>query len=370
MSDRDKINCRHCGSLRTRFIRTMVNTHKYTCDDCKKNTYIRKVPLTPRFHRGPNMSAKVVAPPSNAYTVFNHQNKGARYVEALTKYAEFEFLEEDHRYQNLRFALTDNDIMGRQHKLAWLFRNGCRKFFVIPHTARPNIVADIMPGWEHTTAQFVVSQGHVEVMRRFGYSKPLHPVGWTMCPIKKYKPRPAPRKVLFGPIHPRCSKVDQDVNAETFKRLYKLAKAGDIELTVRFINNLHQSGLQQVEHPNVTYTAGRMDQGYEQIDNADVVVGHQTFAWIAVARGVPTVMMAEDMPTHIQKIRKAVQYAPNWDKYADLLAYPLDILATKDTLNLLTRAVRDDKEIQDWRTRMIGTPFRARRFVEIIQSYL
>jgi len=308
---------------------------------------------------------------TNTYVIFNHQNKGQKYIEALEKHGKYEQLLEDIRHKHLAFAVTDTDILGRTVRLDQFRRRGCAFFFVIPHTARPNLINDIIAPWEHTTAQFVVSQGHVEIMRLYGYEKPLHPVGWTLCPIRKFTPRPEMRHVLFAPIHPRCSRIDQDANRKTFRRLYKLAKAGDIILTVRFIKSLPESGLRQVRHPNVIYTPGRMNQGYEQIDNADVVISHQTFAWIAVARGVPTVMMANrTLKTHIELPGRGVQFVKNWDKYVDRLAYPLDILETRNTLGLLHRACTDDPEVAEWKRRMIGTPFSADRFLRALLQYL
>jgi hypothetical protein len=114
-----------------------------------------------------------------------------------------------------------------------------------------------------------------------------------------------------------------------------------------------------------------MDQNYEQIDNVDVVIGHQTFAWLAVARGVPTVMMAErDLPTHVQPRTKPIQFVKHWYKYVDLIAYPLDILECTDTLGLLRRVVTTDEDIRDWRRRMIGYPFRPDRFLGALEKYL
>jgi len=301
---------------------------------------------------------------------FNHQNKAGRFLDALNHGGDYVELNCSRLYGSVRFVLTDTDILGRRHKLEQMRKRGVGRFFVYPHAARPDLVNDVYTEWAHVSAHFVVSPGHAEVMERFGYSRPLVPVGWSLCPIRKFQPRPAPRNVLFAPIHPRCSPVDQDVNRETFKRLEKLARSDDIELTVRYIKSLPDSGLEKVEHPNITYSVGYMNQGYDQIDNADVVVGHQTIAWIAVARGVPTVMMAEDMPTHIQLRNRPVQWVKNWKKYEDLLCYPLDILATSDPLGMMQRAVSSDDCISDWRRRMIGSPFRRDRFLNRLKQYL
>jgi hypothetical protein len=223
------------------------------------------------------------------------------------------------------------------------------------------------------TAHFVVTETHAEIMRRFGYSRPLVPVGWSLCPQQEFKPRLEPRNVLFAPIHPRCSEIDQKVNREVFSRLEGLAKAGDIHLTVRFIKSLPDSGLERVEHPNIEYVVGAMSQRYADIDNADVVIAHQTFKYLAVARGIPTIAMATDMPTHIQMIRRPVQWVKNWGKYADLMKYPYDILDCPDkgsVLNMLCTVIQENDAVADWRRRMIGAQFRKDRFIEKLEAFL
>lgn len=359
------MKCKHCGSSNVRFLRAMTNVDKYWCRHCKKTTFVshENSPDHPSKPLGP------IPPGAIPFMAFNHQGKADRFLDALNHGGKY-FLWDTNQYRLLKFILTDTDILGRRYKLDTMRQRGVGRFFVYPHAARPDLVNDIYKEWAHVTAHFVTSQGHVEVMEAFGYSRPLVPVGWTLCPIRDFQPKKDPRKVLFAPIHPRCSKVDQDVNRETFRRLERLARKDDIELEVRFIRSLSQSGLERIEHPNITYSAGVMNGDYRFLDEPDVVVGHQTVAWKAVARGTPTVMMAEDMPTHVQMRDKPVVWARNWKHYEHLLAYPLDILATRDTLGVLRRAVKSDCEIADWRRRMIGGPFRRDRFLAKLESFL
>ena len=118
------------------------------------------------------------------------------------------------------------------------------------------------------------------------------------------------------------------------------------------------------------YIEGQPNQSHAEIDAADVVVGHQTFAYIAVARGVPTVMMAEwEAPTYGNTPDTLIR-ARDWDSYRHLMMYPLDILAEEDTPALLERVIRSDCEIAEWRARMIGQPFDGDCFVELLEKYL
>jgi hypothetical protein len=374
------VPCSHCGRRRTVFVRRQENTDKYVCRTCRKTTI---VPIghspVPERVAGPaciddntgcdgrSLDGKT------GFMCFNHQNKAAKFLDALNHGGKYVLLDCARQYRGVKFCLTDTDILGRRNKLEHMQRSGVKRFFVYPHAARPNITNDIYPEWVFTTAHFVVTETHAEVMRRFGYSRPLVPVGWSLCPQRDFKPRAEAHKILFAPIHPRCSEVDQNVNREVFKRLEGLAKAGDIHLTVRFVRSLPESGLERVEHPNIEYTVGAMSQAYTDIDNADVVIAHQTFKYLAVARGVPTIAMATGMPTHIQMIRHPVQWAKNWDAYSDLMRFPYDLLDCPDRnsiLNMLCAVIQENDAVADWRRRMIGTQFRKDRFIEKLEAFL
>lgn len=307
------------------------------------------------------------------FLIWNHQCKGNAFIQALCErgYRRGGNL---HVYRKVDFILTDHAHV-RSSRIGHLMDfalSGVDKFFIYPHTARPNLVSDIVPEYDGITAQFVSAPGHVDVLRSYGYDKPLHVVGWSLCPIREFKPRREPRHVLFAPIHPRCEEIDQDANRAAFERLVKLAWSDDILLTVRHIYELERSGLEYVQHPNVQYEDGQLEPDYSSIDRADVVVSHQTFAWLAVARGVPTVMMAEDMVSHLVPMNQPPIFAKNWRKYQHLIAFPYDILAVQKyrTLDLLRRAVKSDDEIQDWKRRMIGAPFDPDAFVNALEGYL
>jgi len=368
------MRCQFCNSPKLRFLRSMTNVDKYHCRDCKKTNFVPRDRSEIRIPRRPAHPSRppVVPVEYTAFACFNHQGKADKFIDAINRGGKYHFVD-GFNYPGTLFVLTDTDMGGRRFKLDKMRNHGTKVFFVYPHAARPDVVNDIFKEWHYTTAHFVSAQGHVEVMEAFGYSRPLEVVGWSLCPIRQFRPRNEPREVLFAPIHPRCSGVDQDVNRGTFERLARLAYDDDIHLTVRFVKNLGESGLEKVEHPNIRYTVGFMNNAFDQIDGADLVVAHQTFLYLAVARGVPAVAMATDMPTHIQHRRGPVMWARNWKKYEHLVAFPYDIMQCENkgqTLSLLRRAIQDDAEIADWKRRMIGSPFRRDRFLAKIEKYL
>ena len=345
------MRCVHCVSGQVREIGQTEYERRYFCPACRHTFSVDRPQPT--------------KPESNPFICFNHQGKANALISALApKYTQIVSEVYD---RHALFVLTDNDIKSRQRQLEKIRLVGCNIFIVYPHSARPSMVNDHYRRWDHTTAQFVVNEYHAEVLRKSGYDKPLISIGWTLCPLREFQPRWA-RNVLFAPIHPRNAPQDRDVNARTFARLYPHALSGEINLTVRFVGDLLDNGLQREQ--GVTYIHGKMNQDFSEIDVADVVIGHQTVAWIAVARGVPTVMMAEDMPTHFRKPDQSYEDVKSWNKIHPLIKYPLDILAESNTMKLLNRAVRSDVEIADWRRRMIGDAFDPLKFAEIVEGYI
>jgi len=301
---------------------------------------------------------------------YNHQNKSLAMINALQA-AGWEWTAQA---GHADMVFSDSDVPSRVRSLESFRRRG-KKIFIVPHAARPNLFNDFegYPSYLHVAAEFVAAAGHIEIQKRAGVRHNFEVIGWYLCPIQSFQPRPQAKKILFAPIHPNGNlslpQVDRQINIDTFKRLLPLVEAGEIELTVRFLRGLERNGLWLVD--GVTYIEAQPDQAYIQIDQADRVVSHQTFAHIAVARGVPTVMMGESVPPRIGcDERNNFQYILHFDRYKDLLMFPLDILAEDDTLALFQRAIRDDCEIADWRTRMIGEPFDPGGFVRTVEKYL
>lgn len=301
---------------------------------------------------------------------YNHQNKGMPLIKALQD-AGYEWTAQA-GYAD--FVFSDSDVPCRNRSLTSFHQRG-KRVFLYSHAARPNLFNDFegYPPSRFIDADFVQAAGHISILRAIGLDHPFEVTGWYLCPIRPFQPRERAYRVLFAPIHPNnngtLSKVDRDLNVAVFRKLIPLADKGLIKLTVRYLRGLERNNLWIQE--GVDYIEGQPDQSYAQIDEADLVVSHQTFAHIAVARGVPTVMMGEDTPPRIGcEEHRDFKYVRSWEKYKDLLMYPLDILAEDDTLALFERAIRSDEDIAGWRARLIGGPFEPDRFIRTVEKYL
>ncbi len=116
---------------------------------------------------------------------------------------------------------------------------------------------------------------------------------------------------------------------------------------------------------------GMTDLNISMLDDYDLVVGHQTFAFMAVARGIPTLMMDEWQAPRNGKDDLSVVTVSSWEKYNNLVMYPLDLLTTSDAFGLMNEAIRSDEMIKDWKGGMIGDKaFDDRLVAQTIRNYL
>lgn len=307
----------------------------------------------------------------NTFFFKRHQNKEKAYVQALQSAG---YVPSRSIRTNTKFAIMDHDVgpdgIGFRVELPRLKQLRIPVFFY-PHAARPTAFWDgIYPMWPYVVATFVIAEGHKEVMKRYGYPYPLEVSGWPYCEIKPFKPT-RPNNILFGPIHPNnngwLNEVDLDINRKALERLVSYCEKNGSSLTVRYIHNLSQNGISEID--GVKFVQAQPDNTTDMIDQADLVVGHQTFAYLAVARGKPTLMMREDIAPRSGNKPSNFMYVASWDKYRDLVEYPLDLLRS-DPEEVIARATETDEDIRKWRDDMIGEPFDPARYVQNIEKYL
>jgi hypothetical protein len=241
-----------------------------------------------------------------------------------------------------------------------------RPVFLYPHAARPMVPYDgIYPVCEQIRGAFVIGHGHVEVMRRFGFPLPTWPVGWTFCRIKPFTPKSV-KTILFAPIHPNSNGWQPEesiqANVQAFQELLKLKR---VTILVRYLHKLSQNGL-WVER-GVRYMQGRPDGSHHEIDWADLTVAHQTHAYIAIARGKPTIMLGDRLCPSSGNLPENFQHVAHWEAYRDYLAYPYDV-ADGDLAAQIAEASFTDAKIREWKERFIGQPFDGEAFINQIRQ--
>ena len=74
------------------------------------------------------------------------------------------------------------------------------------------------------------------------------------------------------------------------------------------------------------------------------------------------------MPRHLIP-GNDVFYCKSWPAYVERMAYPLDI-EMDDPVTTFEKAINGSEEVAEWRTRMIGKPFDADKFLYFLATYL
>ncbi|MBQ4514395.1 MAG: hypothetical protein II969_15480 [Anaerolineaceae bacterium] len=301
--------------------------------------------------------------------VLDHQNKSQRYRDALSK-AGWTFVERKH-VQGVQFILTDSDW--RQSIMDEARGRGI-PVFLYPHAARPMVPYDGCVEPQPVRAMFTHSEGGAEIMRIIGYPNPVEVTGWSYSDIKPFQPRKELKKILFAPIHPNqngwLSDVDKDLNWRTLERLVKYCHDHSVQLSVRYIGEPKDSGIDLITGSSyIEMHQGKKNNSSMDMETADLVVGHQTFAYIAVALGIPTIMMGEEIPPRSGNTDAGFCYVKHWEAYKDLLQFPLDILQG-ETAEVIAWAMKGCPKVEAWKDRIIGKPFDGSAFVEKLESYL
>lgn len=306
------------------------------------------------------------------YRMTHHQNKENAFKRALLSRG---WHESQYRFsQYVSFGLFDGDWPSRKSMFDEL--NG-KPWFLYPHAARPMVQYDgCVEPRRDCRAMFVSAPAGVYLMQKIGYPCEVVEVGWSLCPIKRFFPRATADKITYAPIHPNAntflSEVDKRLNAEAYRRLVRYAERHESTVTVRYVRDIRDNGLAEAmaeAHPNFIWKQATPDGSTDDITRADLVVAHQTFAYMSVALGVPTLMIGEDVPPRSGNSEAGFTYVQHWDDYKDYMIYPLDIL-DEDVDETVQMAIESDEPIRDWKAAFIGQPFDGDKFVDAIEERL
>jgi hypothetical protein len=295
------------------------------------------------------VSGSAPAGPALAVHISDHQGKAGAMADALAALG--------HHLVDTPFGadavLIDHDapFHGKLPMVEACVATGGRAF-VYPHGASAALVTSwdgLYPPSPLLAGQLVVSGGHAEIARRFGYPAPTPVIGWSLCDLAPRRAYRAPERVLFAPTHPPWAAVSK--NAQVYAQL--LMTPG-IELTVRHLGSLEENALWP--EPGVRCVRGDAPGApgmVEQIDAADAVVADfSTFANIAVARGVTTVMSDSAVVLNNERDREP----DHIDLYREYLRYPWETTHPDDDLaGILHDAARDTDRVAAWRERFIGS---------------
>lgn len=235
----------------------------------------------------------------------------------------------------------------------------------IPHGMMPMVTLDGAVDY-HPDVDFSVvpADGWVDLYRAMGIDRDMIVAGWSMTPLADW--RPLPRKVgrvLFAPIHPNTGDGGkttlpwaQRENELTYRLL---CAATGVKKTVRFYGDEIANGIHRrvngVEYVKVEQLAG---PDWSEIDEADLVISYGSFLFMALARGVPAVAIADVPPIRDD----GTVVARNFEAWRHLWEYPVKVGDSPSLAGLIQLTRDREPEIRAWRDRYVGEEFDAARF--------
>lgn len=280
---------------------------------------------------------------SKTFAFHEHQNKGIGLVKALRA------LGWTPATENPDLFLIDFDGRPYYQELIARFAEQGATVLLYPHGATAQLCLDIWQVSPGVSGYLAFSAGQAEILRRFDFPRPVAVTGWYWCeqlPPRKLGISRAPGRVLFAPIHPLGNgflhPLHLDANARAFADI--LDHFIPERVSVRLLGTPEQNGL---GHPvaGVEYHQAALDNSAADIDRADLVVSYGTFGYLSVARGLPTVMYAQDYPLPDGETLDATVFPRHWHDYAEFMRYPVQTVAD------LTGS---EQAIADWRAEFIG----------------
>lgn len=307
------------------------------------------------------------------FKYYPNRDKGEYFLKALLDAGYVR----DHNFQNVDFLLIDYE--GRcpvDIAAAQKFNKPC---FLYPHAALTFLAWDGMyPVNNAITANFIPANGQRQIMWQYHYPCKTIVCGWPYSPVKTFEPRIQNHKkleILFAPIHgikaarqrfaPSWHDERLHANRETFNRLLNIPNSN---LTV-YLSGEPLSFNNIPNDKRVTYIQSDLSisGSVKMIENKkyDLVVAFDTFAWISVALGKPTLMFGQDIVWH-----GVLGQATHWFDYCKRLKYPYEILDPHWNNDILDEILSTDENMCDWKDQYIGIDFDKNIFLYHIEREL
>jgi hypothetical protein len=299
------------------------------------------------------------------FVMFENQDKFEPYLNALVgggherveELGQADYLVIDYERNALRGVIDE----ARRRKMP---------IIILPHSVDSDLIWDGLRSPTAAACNFVIGNGHAAVMRMYGYGYPIGVTGWALSEMQEQaqvrREAVDDPLVLFAPKHPNPSGSVKlrDVDRELNRRAYVRLLGCGVRLRVRFGGDLAENGLWLEEGVEFEQARYAVSDALDSMRRADVVVGVCTFAHVAVAEGIPTVMFDQGVRPH-----SMTRFVLNWELYRGFRAFPLDLLDDgRGCEDVLRDALTGATCIDDWRSAFIGERFEQARFVRMVED--
>lgn len=269
------------------------------------------------------------------------------------------------------FLLYDYERYPERNQIKQFIKSG-KPAFIYPHTPYSFFLWDGIYKPLQAKCNFVSTKHQKKIMELYGYPYEVEDCGFSRCEIKKFKPfqQDIYPNVLIAPAHGLQGKLtDEFAKISLMKMLDFIYQYRELFGNVK----LRYSG-DGLSFDYLSKFVGKWDfeKGYrndfssiKSIDQADIVFSTNTFAYLSIARGIPTFMYGNEYPMRTRKGE-----AKHYKDYDGWTQYPLDISNLEYSFGMMLANSRADEPIKVWKERNIGYQFDPQKFVKKVESYL
>ncbi len=234
---------------------------------------------------------------------------------------------------------------------------------IYPHGASFTMGHDLAGDPIPTDLTLGLGEGQKALLEAYDYPNPVEAIGWPWGGRGPVRGPRRLRRVLFAPLHPLGSGYLREDLQELNQEAYEMLLGEGVELTVRHLGPLSQSGLKH--RPGVRYIEGQPGT-LAGIEDADVVVASQTFAARSLVAGWPVVMFATEREWRLESEHDlGCTWAEDWERHAAANAYPYTLAPS------IPQAASEDPcplVVQAWKDRFIGPDWDPEAFTRLIEE--
>lgn len=245
-----------------------------------------------------------------------------------------------------------------------------KPIFIYPHTPYSFWFWDGYVKPRRCTCNFVVGDTAVKSMQVYGYPYRVEAVGFPRCEVKPFHPTAGKHLVYSSNrLQGKSGKMygnERNASIQVMRWLMQNKKFFDL-ITIYYQFSVQKNGMASFVEDGFVYkpAGGQIEMGVSntlrQLESADIVISCNTFAYISIAQGCPTMIY----PTKGIVANKLVHF----DSYRQWFDFPLDLFSM-DGADVLALRDKPNPQVEEWKRMNIGTSFDAEKFISVVREFV
>jgi hypothetical protein len=273
------------------------------------------------------------------------------------------------------FILWDKEptLLHKRERLKKLIGN--KPIFVFPHTPYAYWLWDGFLEPMPVCCNFVVGEGAKMGMKSYGYPYRVEAVGFPRCKVLPFQSTSgrnllyASARLLGNQQFPHEADLELHLQAMRWIAAHREAFDG---VMINYSYSLEANVLEEFAGYGLTFR--KLEDNWklsahtalDQFQGADLVISCNTFGYLAIANGIPTILFGHNdrVGPHSSKY-----LCPHYELYKSHYEFPLFLqdMTAKEVLDIRTSP---NPEVEKWKELNIGKSFEAEKFISIVKEYL